>query len=185
MSKKQRITRLLYEIVIAISVTLFFALMAFIQGVGYSGTVEIKQLRPNWSQGYILVDARCDVTYHPFLYPMTWALRQGHFLNDTKTIYPMERTGGWVRSDIQNYILTSLILPEMERNLPILFIIVVAIELTKIRKLYVSFLTGIMGFAFAGLYGAIIGFAVGIFATFIIPKILVTSQGLKSKETGN
>ena len=142
-------------------------------GVGYLGEVEITRIEKQTLSfpAYAFVDYRCSFTSSPFLYPMSWLTGMGYVSGNFSMIYLPQSyyargdflSANWgSRVDMEKEGLIRIVLPEQIKSLPLLFMIILGVELAKRRILYLPLFGGIIGFPFAGIISGIAGFSLGV-----------------------
>jgi len=167
------------KIVIALGISLFFALLAIFAQLGYFGTAhtEVRERQPS---GYWLVDASCNISYNPFLYAFSWSTGRGQFSDDFLMVSAPTYVGGgdirypvWRKpADLEEEAILLLVLRETFINIPFNFVAILAIELTKTHDLYFCLLGGIVGFPIGKVVGSIVGFSVGaLLILFVLPRL--------------
>ncbi len=156
------------KIIIALGVSLLFALFAIMPMLGYSGEADIEVERQ--LTGFTRISVDFKATFSPFLYPFTWVTGYGTPSGFLQFISPPIYGGyGEIKtpvrlkeSDFEDEAWIRIVLSEAPANIPWNFAIVLALELVKERRLYFCLLGGVFGFPLAGIIGAVVGFFAGI-----------------------
>jgi len=170
---------LLKKILIALGFSFLLAFFAIIPQLGYVGeaSVEVVERHPT---GFLLLDAKFNVTFSPFLYPFSWISGYGSPTGVFRTVsvptyvgYGEFKYPAWKKpAELEDEIMIKVIVSELPINIVFNFIFLLIVELTQLRVLYYCVIAGIFGFPIAGPLGAIIGFFVGPFLyRYFTPKI--------------
>jgi len=176
LESENRYIEILRRALFTIGFTFLFALSAIFPSIGYTGTFEFVSIER--FQQYAIVDFRGNATFNPFLYPASWLFGNGVVSgNYTMVLPPLAYSGREIPSpkwggkeDTMEKAELAVIGREMKANLPLIFLICLAIEIVGKRILYLSFFSGVLGFAMAEVVGAFVGFAAGIFAVAYIER---------------
>jgi hypothetical protein len=162
--KWQREKSLLKKAVVAGGFAFFIAVLATLPRLGYfAETLAVK--RGQSSTGFMLVDIDCNISYNPFVYAFSWVSGRGQFSASFSIVSVPTYIGGDIKfpkwrsdSELAQEGIIVLILHEIPINFLPNFIILIGIELAKMRELYICLAGGIFGFPFGGPIAAFIGF---------------------------
>ena len=166
------------KLIVAVLFGLLFFLLSIFAGVGYRvyGVRELDFV-PNSDLGYADVTFKIDILYNPVLYPLYWMIGSGRVNAEFSVIYVPEHyrpgefgSANWgSRSERENsYVLRTLGFAGVLPNLLVLFIWTIAIEIVRIRGLYVILFSGVLGFYALEVMGAILGLVVGILVVLLL-----------------
>lgn len=175
LSKKKEISFSFYlrKIFTALGIAFLFALLSLYPGLGFKGEARIMSFSVNPQLLYRDVDIACNVTYNPLLFIFSWLMGQGQ----TSYVFTMRQAPKGANQfsitwptweETKEEALLIVTLNELFSNLPYNFLVLLLIEIVKIRSFYLSFIGGILGFPIAGWTGSIFGFSVGLILGFIL-----------------
>jgi len=182
-----KVTLLLKRIVISLGISLLFALFAIIPRLGYFGEADVTVIERHWT-GFWRLDVKFNATVSPFLYPFSWLSGYGSPSGAFRTVSVPTYIGGgefsypaWrTPADLEDEVMTKVIISEVPINILFNFGVILAVELTKLRRLYFCILGGIVGFPIGGPIGAVVGFFVGtLLLIYVIPTIMKSPYGAK------
>lgn len=160
--------------------------------IGYKARIEEYTVERREQSGNIIVVAKCDITFNPFLYGLSWLNGEGWFIGD----YTFTSSGAWylIQGDTGDYYLrwrnptpeeikqeATSRLQLSQFNLNILFnaVIFFIIGLLKLHDLYLCIFGSITGFLIGGPVGALLSFIVIIITVYI--RFRVWKEGLFTK----
>jgi len=176
---REGMVSLLRKFLIAGGITLLFLILATLPQMGYFGDAHVH-VRERNQFGFVLVDADCNVSFNPFLYSLSWMSGRGQYSVSFSLISVPTYVGGgdfrypvWKsQSELEDEAIITLILHEIPLNVICSFFILLTIELMKMRQLYISLASGIVGFPFGGPIGSFIAFFFGLVLAFwLLPKL--------------
>jgi hypothetical protein len=158
---------------IAVGIALFAALISLFSGLAYTGNAHIEAQYPNNVLLYIDSLINANITYNPFLFPFYWLTGRGlssyQFLMRSMPISASQYGVVWpMKTDITDDAMLALSVDAALGNIPYNFIILLAVELLKIRRVYFCMLGGILGFPLGGPVGSLIGFFTIVFVVVLI-----------------
>jgi len=185
LSIKSKVIYLLKKLVIGIGFTSFLLFISIFQNVGYSGSTYVN--RKDITKVYIppfeyygIVKYAYNITYNPFLFPLTWLSKNGYSSGSSSMVILPESlslNGPFVgpqwpsTREIREEALMNEILPELAPNFLILFVLTLIIEYLELRSLFFCWLGGIVGFTVGGVTGTLIGFLIVTFIVFCRIKV--------------
>jgi len=197
MQKKKLFVSVLKKFVIAVVPTLFFGLMALIPPVGYTVQTHLYSMEKHYelagTSDYIFAVANfnCNASFNPLLYPVSWLSGKGRVQGNFSMIYLPFWTISLTKEGEKYYVprwgklkvieseaAMKVVLETLLGNLPFLFVLFFATELTGRRKIYALFFGGGVGFVF-GVLGVVAGLLVVFSTVFLLPKLR------KSPRVGN
>jgi hypothetical protein len=166
---------------IALGISLLLALLSIIPGIGYHGEAYINDFERNPRYLFTDVNVTTSITYNPFLFPFSWLTGNGqaglHFM---MRVAPQGAFMGMVSwesfEEMKQDALLIVTINALFVNTPYIFLILLAIEIMRLRPLYISLVGGIIGFL-AG--GPIVAIATFLTATFLLWPLI--SKLKKSK----
>lgn len=162
----------LKKLLIALGFALFLVFLSIFPNVGYFGwahvgrgdVVKVYEL----PHIYAIVNYTYDITYNPFLFPLTWLHGGGHASGSSLMItFPSTSIfagAAWPSPhEMEEEALMNTAFSEIRPNFLMLFIIALAIEIAKMRSLFVCLFGGVIGFIPGGLVGTVVGLVIGVF----------------------
>jgi hypothetical protein len=162
--------------IIASGFTLLLGLLSIFSGLAYSGNARIVASYPNEQLLYIDSEIVSNVTYNPFLFPFYWLTGKGlssyHFMMRSVPVAATQNGVAWPRAkDITDDAMLIISLNALFANILYNFVILLAAELLKIRRVYFCLLGGMIGFPLAGPIGSLISFFTAVLlVVLIMPK---------------
>ena len=173
MALKRIVLNFIKIVLVSLVILGVFAILMMAPEVGYKGEAQVRVI---WGDviGYLWVDAKCNITYFPFTFPLTWIIGKGHFsgkfLFISKPIYYYtglnERTMDMYPTilhrspeDLQREALQRAALKQLYFNLPFLFILLMLVGYLKLQDLYLSILISMLAFSFGNVVVASIVFS--------------------------
>lgn len=199
MSNRSKVLSLLKKIGIALGITLFFSFLAAFSGIGYHGKASLilpfKEGVLEGQYSYRIVTYSCNVSFNPFLYPLSWLQGKGHISDIFKMVY-LPQSYGSPSSDVYPYYpsgaywgthrdmeqegLMNVVFSQLTLlNALYLFIIIFVIELFGKHGLLLCLLGGTVGFALGGLFGSVVGFVIGALIFVFLILIIKETQWLQ------
>lgn len=179
--EQRRFIGVLRKVLFALLMTTLFLFLGFFGGLGYNvHAIKEVSFKPHSQLGYADAVFFCDITYNPILYPFYWVVGRGSLVGNFSVMYVPEgympgEFGGpiWGVKPEERYdaYINMMISWGTFPNLIFLFIMALAVEFSLDRSVYWVLLSGVFGFLFWEIYGAVIGIAVGIFAVLTIFKL--------------
>lgn len=126
-----------------------------------------------------MLDASFNATFSPFLYPFSWMSGYGSPSGAFRTVSVPTYVGGefkrpaWRKpAELEDEVMIKVVVSEVPINILLNFVVLLAVELTKMRSFYFCLVGGILGFPLGGLIGAVVGFIVGLFLIlYVMPKV--------------
>lgn len=166
------------KLAVALAIAGLFALLSIFPRIGYLGEADVKVIARD-PFGFWLVLARCNMSYNPFLYGFSWLAGSGQFSGTFRYVSVPTYAGGgfpapvWRNTpELQDEALIRLVLTQLYMNIPYNFIILLVVELTRMRDVYLCLIGGVIGFPFGGPLTALAGFFAGVFLiVFIMPRV--------------
>jgi len=167
--------RILGRAFLTLGFTFLFALLAVFPSIGYTGTFEFTSIER--FPRYAIVQFRGNATLNPVLYPASWVFRGGRISGNYTMILPPTAYSGEIprpkwggREDTREKAELTVIGGELKANLPMIFLVCLIVEVIGRRILYLSILSGVVGFFMAEAVGTFIGLAAGIFIVVYVEK---------------
>ena len=174
---KHKIIVYLKKSLVPLGITLLFALFSLYPRLAYNGEAQINNVYRNFQLLYQDVDITCNVTFNPFLFPLSWLTGRGQvsqrFLMRTVPKAVTQFTIVWPSpEEIKDDALLIVTLNSLFINIPYNFVIFLAIEIIKLRIIYFFFFAGIIGFLVGSLTGALVGSLIGLIIIFLLKEVL-------------
>jgi hypothetical protein len=184
---RSRAVYFLKKALIALGLASLLVFLSIFPNVGYSGSahvdrgdvVKVYELLSI----YAIVKYTYNITYNPFLYPLTWLRGDGSASGSSSMItFPLSGSifvsTVWPGlKEMEEDALMCMALSEIHLNFLMLFLVALAIELAKIRSLFICVFGGVIGFISGGLLGTIGGF----FIPFFVIEFIMVRLGKESK----
>jgi len=191
MSKKGKIIVLLKKILFALGVLFFLTIFSMLPNFGYFGRTIDVTIEGEDDYGNLYVLACCDVTYNPFLYPVSWLDGNGHFRGGFRFIsmalygaYVSPSTGDYFprryypsKWELMEEALSALTLHQLYISIPFNFIIVLLIGLLRVEDLYLCIFGGVVGFPIGGEAGAFL-FFLALLLVSVYVRLRVAKEGI-------
>jgi|GEM_PF-6716314 hypothetical protein len=178
------------KLIFAVAMTFLFLLLGLFGNIGYSSDWSNKTVTSN--KEYRNVEL--SITYNPILYPFYWITGNGHI---SLTVNPSRNAPQsssephlfdphLIEKGSQNVVVTpfrsfaeiceeiviAMLIWGIYGNLFVLLTITIAIEILRLRVLYIILFSGIIGFFIAEIIGTIISLLIGIIlATIYMLKL--------------
>ena len=170
---------------VPLGITLLFALFSLYPRLGYNGEAQINNVYKNFQLLYQDVDITCNVTFNPFLFPLSWLTGRGQvsqrFIMRTVPKAATQFTIVWPSpEETKDDALLIVTLNSLFINIPYNFVIFLVIEIIKLRIVYFFFLAGIIGFLAGSLTGAFVGSLVGLIMIFLLKKVINKKHHIES-----
>lgn len=175
----------LKRIVIVLGFTSFLVFLSIFPNVGYFGTAnvdreDVVKVYISPFERYAIVNYTYNITYNPFLFPLTW-LRGGGHASGISSMLTLPKSiamqgpfavAKWPSlKELEENALISMVNFEILSNFLMLLVITFAIEFTKMRLIFICLVGGIIGFVPGGLFGTIAGLFIGVFiVAFVIVR---------------
>jgi|GEM_PF-5764618 hypothetical protein len=166
----------------AIGLTMLFAVVSIFPCLGYVGEAQVS-VEGSDPLGWLLVRAKCNMTYNPLIFPLTWlsgrGVYSGSFLFWSKPTYYggqwNARTGAanigivWRAPDeLENEAISLHFLDEFYKNIPFILILFFVIGLLNVQDLYLALAFGIFGFPLFGTIGTLLFFSAGYLGLILL-----------------
>lgn len=181
--RKKQIVSLLKKAGTALGMAGLFTFLSIFPGLGYHGEAATQIIEKDpVLPGFWIVEAQCNVSFNPFLFPYSWVSGTGNlykarfrFLSvPTYAGYefkvPVWRSTEELNEEAIIIVLVNRLVPNFLPSFFILF----AIALLEQKLLYLCLFGGIIGFLVGSVLGSVLGLAIMVFLTYyVMPKFKV------------
>jgi hypothetical protein len=182
--------RILKALAISVALALFLSLLGFFGGLGYHiNRIEEKSF-VRTPDGFANATFIADLVYNPILYPFYWLVGNGHPSGTFGMIvipegypvivdptHPEERGlgrpfyGAYSRDRYPEYLIAMSSWATLPNFLVLLFIMM-AVEISRARGIYLILLAGILGFYAVALVGAVAAVVVASAILLLLSKLV-------------
>lgn len=179
MSKRRKqVILILRKLLIALGVALLFSFLGLFSGLGYYGEASTRTLDKD-RMGFWLVEANCNISFNPFLYPFSWLSGKGYFSESFQFLSVPTYVGFDVKypawrstEELNEEAILRVIMNSVVVNIPSNFFMLLAIGIMEQQLLYLCVFGGIIGFLIGQVLGSVLGLIAVIFiAYYLMPKL--------------
>jgi len=172
----------------------FFEFLAVMPEIGYKAKIESFTVQGREQSGNMVIVAACDVAYNPFLYGFSWLGGCGwvtgehkfavsnvwFFISDRHTGDVYLRWRHRTPEEIRQEVVSQLSMSQFNINVLFNIVILLVIELLKLRDAHLCIFGSVASFIIGGPVGALIGFvAMAIIVLYV--RLKVWKEGLFAK----
>jgi len=171
----------------------FFEFLAIMPDIGYKAKIEAYTIKGEEQSGNIVVLAKCDIAFNPFLYGLSWLAGEGWFVGNytftTSSVWYLIQgsTGDYylrwrnrTPEEIKQEAISRLYLAQFNINLLFNVVIFFIIGLLKLHDIYLCIFGSVLGFLIGGPIGALLSFIATAIIVFYV-KLKVWKEGLFTK----
>ncbi|MEM2352466.1 MAG: hypothetical protein QXT26_08680 [Thermoproteota archaeon] len=176
-----------------ILIIIFVEILSALPSLGYSIEIENYTELGRETVGRIIISAKYNAAFNPFLYGLTWVYGKGYiegYFNFTTTPqwYLVQGPTGDVflryrnptPTEIREQATSNLAMEQFNINALFNIAMLILVGLMRMHDVYLCIMGGILGFAVAGILGAFI-FFIAILIIAIYVKLRMWKEGILTK----